>query len=78
MAISLYDVSSGEQVASLVGHNSWVMSLDFSFTGEWLLSGYVKSACALESTYESSKLILAVLAHSMAKSKSGAWKLEAA
>jgi superkiller protein 8 len=38
--ISLYDVSSGEQVANLAGHNSWIMSLDFSATGEWLLSGY--------------------------------------
>ena len=39
--IALYDVSSGEQVANLTGHVSWVMSLDFSTTGEWLLSGYV-------------------------------------
>jgi WD40 repeat protein len=39
--IALYDVSSGEQVANLSGHVSWVMSLDFSSTGEWLLSGYV-------------------------------------
>lgn len=39
MVIALYDVSSGEQVANLVGHNSWVMTLDFSSSGEWLLSG---------------------------------------
>jgi superkiller protein 8 len=37
--ISLYDVSSGEQVANLAGHNAWIMSVDFSNTGEWLLSG---------------------------------------
>jgi WD40 repeat protein len=37
--ISLYGVSSGEQVANLAGHSSWIMSLDFSATGEWLLSG---------------------------------------
>lgn len=41
--IGLYDVSSGEQVANLTGHTSWVMSLDFSTTGEWLLSGYVST-----------------------------------
>lgn len=39
--IALYDVSSGEQVANLSGHAAWVMSLDFSSTGEWLLSGFV-------------------------------------
>jgi WD40 repeat protein len=39
--IALYDVSSGEQVANLSGHATWVMSLDFSSTGEWLLSGFV-------------------------------------
>ncbi|KAF2673709.1 WD40 repeat-like protein [Microthyrium microscopicum] len=38
MVIALYDVSCGEQVANLTGHNSWIMSLDFSSTGEWLLS----------------------------------------
>jgi superkiller protein 8 len=41
--IALYDVSSGEQVANLTGHVAWVMSLDFSATGEWLLSGQVLS-----------------------------------
>lgn len=38
-AITLYDVSSGEQIANLIGHGSWVMSLDWSDTGEYLLSG---------------------------------------
>ena len=38
--IALYEVSSGEQVANLIGHNAWVFSLDFSHTGEYLLSGY--------------------------------------
>jgi superkiller protein 8 len=39
--ISLFDVNSGEQIANLTGHASWIMSLDFSSTGEWLLSGCV-------------------------------------
>ncbi|MCJ1256952.1 superkiller [Lignoscripta atroalba] len=37
--IALYDVSSGEQVANLTGHGAWVFSLDWSYTGEYLLSG---------------------------------------
>ena len=37
--IALYDVSSGEQVANLMGHGAWVTSLDWSDTGEYLLSG---------------------------------------
>lgn len=37
--IALYDVSSGEQVANLMGHGAWVMALDWSDTGEYLLSG---------------------------------------
>ncbi|KAL6714930.1 Ski complex subunit Rec14 [Lecanora helva] len=37
--IALYDVLSGEQVANLTGHGAWVFSLDWSDTGEYLLSG---------------------------------------
>ena len=37
--IALYDVSSGEQVAILAGHGAWIFSLDWSDTGEYLLSG---------------------------------------
>ncbi|KAF2018055.1 WD40 repeat-like protein [Aaosphaeria arxii CBS 175.79] len=37
--IALYDVNSGEQVANLTGHGGWVLSLDWSDTGEYLLSG---------------------------------------
>ena len=37
--IALYDVSSGEQVANLMSHGAWVFSLDWSDTGEYLLSG---------------------------------------
>ncbi|KAI9829031.1 MAG: superkiller [Thelocarpon impressellum] len=37
--IALYDVTSGEQVANLSGHAAWVFSLDWSDTGEYLLSG---------------------------------------
>jgi WD40 repeat protein len=39
--IALYDVKNGEQVANLTGSQSWVMSLDWSTSGENLLSGYV-------------------------------------
>lgn len=39
--IALYDVASGEQVANLAGHTAWVMALDWSDTGEYLLTGYV-------------------------------------
>lgn len=37
--IVLYDTASGEQVANLTGHSAWIMSLDWSNTGEYLLSG---------------------------------------
>ncbi|KAF2636064.1 WD40 repeat-like protein [Massarina eburnea CBS 473.64] len=37
--VALYDVGSGEQVANLTGHGGWVLSLDWSDTGEYLLSG---------------------------------------
>ena len=38
--ISLYAVSSGEQVMNFTGHGGWVLSLDWSDTGEYLLSRY--------------------------------------
>ena len=38
--IALYDVCSGDQVATLKGHGAWIFSLDWSDTGEYLLSGY--------------------------------------
>ena len=38
--IALYDVSSGDQVATFTGHAAWIFSLDWSDTGEFLLSGY--------------------------------------
>jgi superkiller protein 8 len=41
--IALFDVKSGEQVANLTGHSAWIFSLDFSSTGEYLLSGLVMS-----------------------------------
>ncbi|KAF2732455.1 WD40 repeat-like protein [Polyplosphaeria fusca] len=37
--IALYDVNSGEQVANLSGHGGWILTLDWSDTGEYLLSG---------------------------------------
>lgn len=41
--IVLYDTSSGDEVAHLSGHSSWILSLDWSHTGEYLLSRYVRS-----------------------------------
>lgn len=38
-AISLFDAKSGEQIASLTGHQSCIMCLDWNSTGEWLASG---------------------------------------
>lgn len=37
--IVLYDTASGEQIANLSGSGAWIMSLDWSHTGEYLLSG---------------------------------------
>ncbi|SMQ55977.1 unnamed protein product [Zymoseptoria tritici ST99CH_1A5] len=37
--IALYDTKSGEQVANFTGHSSWIMSLDWNWSGEYLLSG---------------------------------------
>lgn len=36
--ISLYDTSSGETVALLRGHEAWITSVDWSHTGEYLVS----------------------------------------
>lgn len=37
--IALYDVHHGEQVANLTGHAAWIFSVDWSDTGEYLLTG---------------------------------------
>lgn len=37
--IALYDTGSGEQVANLTGHAAWIMSLDWNWSGDFLLSG---------------------------------------
>lgn len=37
--IGIYDTKHGEHVGNLKGHNAWIMSLDWSDTGEFLLSG---------------------------------------
>ncbi|RDA83816.1 hypothetical protein CP532_4614 [Ophiocordyceps camponoti-leonardi (nom. inval.)] len=37
--IALYDMKHGEHVGNLTGHASWITTLDWSFTGEYLLSG---------------------------------------
>lgn len=38
-SIHLYDPASGEEIAMLRGHDAWITSLDWSYTGEYLLSG---------------------------------------
>ncbi|KAJ6441846.1 Meiotic recombination protein rec14 [Purpureocillium lavendulum] len=37
--IALYDMKHGEHVGNLTGHASWITSIDWSDTGEFLLSG---------------------------------------
>lgn len=37
--IALYDVQHGELVANLTGHSAWIFSVDWSDTGEYLLTG---------------------------------------
>ena len=37
--IALYDVQYGEHVANLTGHSAWILTTDWSDTGEYLLSG---------------------------------------
>ncbi|KAL2759744.1 hypothetical protein ACRALDRAFT_1079261 [Sodiomyces alcalophilus JCM 7366] len=37
--IALYDMKHGEHVGNLTGHASWITSLDWNDTGEYLLSG---------------------------------------
>ncbi|KAJ2996178.1 hypothetical protein NUW58_g1053 [Xylaria curta] len=37
--IAIYDTKHGEHVGNLTGHNAWITSLDWSDTGEYLLSG---------------------------------------
>lgn len=36
--IALFDPTTGDQVANLTGHQSWIFSLDWSYTGEYMLS----------------------------------------
>ncbi|KAF5616277.1 GTP-binding protein beta subunit [Fusarium sp. NRRL 52700] len=65
--IALYDMKHGEHVGNLTGHSSWITSLDWSDTGEYLLSGSmdgkVKPAPVYNSidlTYSSSSVILSI------------------
>ncbi|KAG6027889.1 hypothetical protein E4U41_000817 [Claviceps citrina] len=37
--IALYDMKHGEHVGNLTGHSSWITTMDWSDTGEYLLSG---------------------------------------
>lgn len=48
--IAIYDTTSGEQVANLTGHASWIMSLSWNWSGEYLLSGFVTSQAGRTST----------------------------
>jgi len=38
--VALFDVISGEQVANLAGHSSWVFAVAWNSTGDHLISGY--------------------------------------
>ncbi|KAF5666776.1 GTP-binding protein beta subunit [Fusarium denticulatum] len=51
--IALYDMKHGEHVGNLTGHSSWVTSLDWSDTGEYLLSGSVDGKVKLAPAYSS-------------------------
>ncbi|KAI0006700.1 WD40 repeat-like protein [Xylariaceae sp. FL0662B] len=37
--ISIYDTKHGEHIGQLTGHTAWITSIDWSDTGEYLLSG---------------------------------------
>ncbi|GKT56330.1 meiotic recombination protein rec14 [Colletotrichum tofieldiae] len=37
--IALYDIKNGEQVGNMTGHASWITSIDWNDSGEYLLSG---------------------------------------
>lgn len=37
--IALYDMKHGEHVGNLTGHSSWITTIDWNHTGEYLLSG---------------------------------------
>lgn len=37
--IALYDMKHGEHVGNLTGHSSWITTIDWNDTGEYLLSG---------------------------------------
>ncbi|KAF7543050.1 hypothetical protein G7Z17_g11060 [Cylindrodendrum hubeiense] len=37
--IALYDMKHGEHIGNLTGHSSWITAVDWSDTGEFLLSG---------------------------------------
>ena len=65
--IALYDVEHGEQIANLYGHAAWIFSVDWSDTGEYLLSGLVPPAP--HNTF--TRLTRHCSEHLMARSKCG-------
>lgn len=39
--VTVYSVKSSEMVFNLAGHSQWIMSLDWNFEGEYIVTGYV-------------------------------------
>jgi WD40 repeat protein len=66
--IAIYDTTSGEQVANLTGHASWIMSLSWNWSGEYLLSGFVSFE---ESGFFTGQSADTKLDHTTAKRRSG-------
>lgn len=74
--IALYDVKNGEQVANLTGSQSWVMSLDWSTSGEYLLSGYVCSLSFFAVSTTCDVLMLTPFSCSAYDGKAKVWSVE--
>jgi WD40 repeat protein len=71
--IAIFDTTSGEQVANLTGHASWIMSLSWNWSGEYLLSGLVSSEHDIFSSRQPTDI---EPAHTTAKRRSGLSKDE--
>lgn len=68
--IALYDVQHGEQVADLIGHSAWIFSVDWSDTGEYVLSGAFDGKCKVWSVDQS----VCVATHS--ETEKGLWSVK--
>ena len=73
--IAIYDTTSGEQVANLTGHASWIMSLSWNWSGEYLLSGFVKLQWNMRFDDPNTDFLTVP---TMARPRSGLWKDETA